>query len=112
MTITLSAEVAVSKTETGMDYVQVMPDHPRAGQTEPFHGMGYGQMLSNGTFDFVRKPRKRRKPALKLPHGSLSFGEDGMDRFVFMLPNEQRSEFAMLLLQESATAMEYIRSAE
>ena len=48
-TITLNAQVAVSKTETGMDYVQVMPDNPRVGLVEPFHGMGYGQMLNKRT---------------------------------------------------------------
>ena len=44
-TTTLSALVAVSKTESGMDYVQVMPDNPRVGLVEPFHGMGYGQSV-------------------------------------------------------------------
>ena len=34
-TTTLSAEVAISKTETGMDYVQVMPDNPRVGLFKP-----------------------------------------------------------------------------
>ena len=27
-TTTLSAQIAISKTETGMDYVQVLPDNP------------------------------------------------------------------------------------
>ena len=54
--------MGVSKTESGMDYVQVLPDNPRVGLVQPFHGMGYGQMLSNGSFDFVRKKRVRRKP--------------------------------------------------
>ena len=30
-TTTLSAQVAISKTESGMDYVQVLPDNPRVG---------------------------------------------------------------------------------
>ena len=107
-TITLNAQVAVSKTETGMDYVQVMPDNPRVGLVEPFHGMGYGQMLSDGTFDFVRRKRHRRKPVLKVPHGSLSYGEDGMDRFVFVLPSEQRREFARLLRNESQLVVDYL----
>lgn len=107
-TMTLSALVAVSKTETGMDYVQVMPDNPRVGMVEPFRGTGYGQMLSNGTFDFVHRKRVRRKPVLKLPHGSLSFGEDGMDRFIFVLPSEQREEFVKLLGKEAQEAISYL----
>ncbi len=107
-TISLSATLAVSKTETGMDYVQVLPDNPCVGQVEKFHGMGYGQMLSNGTFDFIRKPRKKRKPALKLLHSSVSFGEDGFDRFTFTLPSEQRTEFCKLLLDEADEAAFFV----
>ena len=103
-TTTLNALVAVSKTETGMDYVQVMPTNPRAGLVEPFHGRGYGQLLSNGTFDFVRKKNIRRKPVLKLPHSSVSYGEDGYDRFTFTLPSGQREEFCRLLRNEATQA--------
>ena len=38
----------------------------------------------------------------KLPHTSLSFGADGYDRCTFVLPSEQRHEFARLLKQEIA----------
>ncbi len=103
-TITLSALVAVSKSEQGMDYVQVMPDNPRVGQVEPFHGMGYGQMLSNGSFDFVRRKRKRSKPMLRLLHSSVTYGDDGLDRFIFILPSEQRGEFCKLLYKEAKEA--------
>ena len=96
--------VAVSKSESEMDYVQVIPDNPRVGLVTPFHGTGYGQMLSNGSFDFIRKPRKRRKPVLKLPHSSVTYGADGYDRFVYVLPSEQRGEFGHLLRDEAAMA--------
>ncbi len=107
-TKTLSALVAVSMTETGMDYVQVMPDNPRVGLVKPFHGRGYGQMLSNGTFDFVRRPRTHGKPVLKLPHSSVSYGKDGYDRYTFVLPNEKRAEFAKLLKQESVKVIKFM----
>lgn len=107
-TTTLSALVAVSKTESGMDYVQVMPDNPCVGKVEPFHGLGYGQMLSNGSFDFTRRSKRRGKPVLKLPHSSISYGRDGIDRYTFYLPNEQRGEFCRLLRQESAKAAKFM----
>jgi len=107
-TKTLSAIVAVSKSETGMDYVQVMPDNPCEGMVEKFHGTGYGQMLSNGTFEFIHRQRKRRKPALKLPHGALSFGQDGYDRLIFVLPSEQRAEFISLLRKEIAKVARFL----
>ncbi len=96
-TTTLSALVAVSKTENGMDYVQVMPENPSVGLVEPFHGRGCGQMLSNGTFDFVRKHRVRRKPELKTDYVSLSFGADGNDRVIFVVPSEMRRDLPKIL---------------
>lgn len=108
ITMTLSALVAVSKNESGMDYVQVMPDNPSVGLVKPFHGRGYGQMLSNGTFDFIRKPRKHGKPVLKLPHSSVSYGADGYDRYIFMLPSEQREDFSTLLRQESVKVIRFM----
>ena len=44
-TTTLSAQVAVSKSDEGMDYVQVMPDNPRVGLVQPFSGWGRGQRV-------------------------------------------------------------------
>ena len=105
---TLSALVAVSETETGMDYVQVMPTNPRVGLVKPFCGMGRGQLLSNGTFDFLRRKRIRRKPVLRLPHSTVSYGLDGYDRFIFWLPSEQREDFCRLLRNEATLAGLYV----
>ena len=102
--LTLDATMGISKTETGMDYVQVLPTNPCAGLVQPVHGRGYAQLLSNGTFDFTRRPRKKRKPALKLPHSSVSYGADGYDRYTFTLPSEQREEFYRLLVDEATQA--------
>ena len=82
-TTTLSAQVAVSKSDEGMDYVQVMPDNPRVGLVQPFSGWGRGQLLSNGSFDFLRKVRNRKKPELKGDYVSLSFrsAQDPEERY-------------------------------
>ena len=104
--------MAISKTETGMDYVQVMPDNPRVGLLKPFCGWGRGQLLSNGAFDFLRKIRIRKKPELKLKHSSLSYGQDGLDRYLFYLPNGQRDEFAKLLLKEVMQAIKFMNNRE
>ena len=107
-TTTLSAIVAVSKSEMGMDYVQVMPDDPRVGLVEPFHGMGYGQMLSNGSFDFTRKKRIHRKPELKKDYVSLSFGSDGNDRVIFVVPSEMRAELPQVLRKGIKAVIKYL----
>lgn len=104
--------MVISKTESGMDYVQVMPDNPRVGLFKPFCGWGRGQLLSNGSFDFLRKIRIRKKPELKLKHSSLSFGHDGFDRYIFYLPSGQRYEFAKLLLKEVMQAIKFMNNRE
>ena len=108
-TTTLNALVAVSKTESGMDYVQVLPDDPRVGLVGPFHGMGYGQMLNNGTFDFIRKKRNRGKPELKVDYGSLSFCSDGNDRVVFTVPAEMRADLPKILRKGMTQVINHLK---
>lgn len=109
-TTTLNAQMAISKTETGMDIVQVLPDNPCVGLVKPFSGKGHGQLMSDGTFDFIRKLRKRGKPVLKLLHSSISYGKDGYDRYILVLPNGQRDEFAKILKEESALAIKFMNN--
>ena len=108
-TITLNAQVTISRGENGVDYIQVIPDDPCEGLVKPFSGIGYGQLLSSASFDFTRKKRVRYKPILKLEHSSVSYGADGFDRYVFVLPNEQREEFAKLLKAESVLAIKFLK---
>ena len=108
-TTTLSAQVAVSKTECGMDYVQILPDNPSVGMIEAFHGMGYGQMLSNGSFDFVRKVRHRGKPVFKVDFGSLSFCLDGNDRVIFTIPADMRADMPKVLRKGIKEIINYLK---
>ena len=108
-TTTLSAQMVISKSETGMDMVQVLPDDPREGLVKPFSGSGHAQLQGNASFDFVRKRRIRRKPELKQLHSSLTFGPDGVDRYIFYLPASQRDEFAKLLHKEAITAEMFMK---
>ena len=107
--ITLNAQVTISRTENGVDHIQVRPDDPCDGLVKPFSGTGYGQLMSSASFDFTRKKRVRYKPLLKLEHSSVSYGVDGFDRYVFVLPNTQREEFIKLLREESAMAVKLLK---
>ena len=106
--VTLQAEVAVSQMEDGMRYVQILPENPRVGMVTPFVANGRAQMLSNGTFDFVQRKRIRRKPEFKGKHISLSFGQDGTDRVIFTLPNGQRDELRVLLMEDVLRLTSYL----
>ena len=110
-TVTLNAQVAISKTETGMNYVQVLPDNPIVGQVEAFRGLGYGQMLSTGMFEFTRHKRVRSQAVtlLKLPHSSVSRCKDGTHRFTFIVKDEELEKFCLWLALESVKASAFMR---
>ena len=101
-TVTLNAQVAISKTETGMNYVQVLPDNPCAGQVEGFRGLGYGQLLSTGTFEFIRHKRVRSQAEtlLKLPHSKVSQCKDGTHRFTLIVRDEEMEQFCHCLTRQ------------
>lgn len=109
-TTTLTALVAVSKTESGMDYVQVLPENPCVGQVEPFRGLGYGQMLSNGSFEFTRHriPRSQALTLLKLPHSSVSKCKDRTLRFTFIVSEGDISGFCRWLSEEAPQAADFV----
>ena len=108
-TVTINGMMAVTKSESGLDYVQVLPDNPSVGLVKPFSAIGRGQLLSNGTFDFIRKKRRRNKPELRLKFSTLSYGPDGWDRFLVMTPTEMRDELPAILAEDSADAVKYLR---
>ena len=107
-TTTLSALVAVSKSENDMDYVQVIPDNPRVGLVQPFSGWGKGQLLNNGSFDFIRKKRMRGKPELQAGYVSLSFCADGFDRVTFTVPSEWRAKLPTILRKDSLKVINHL----
>ena len=110
-TVTLNAQVAITKTETGMNHVQVLPDNPCAGQVESFRGLGYGQMLSTGTFEFTRHKRVRSQAVtlLKLPHSKVSHCKDGTHRFTLIVRDEEMEQFCHCLMHESYDAFQFMR---
>ena len=80
-TITLNAQVAVSKTETGMDYVQVMRD---------------------GNMYLTELPKRvKNKPMLREDNSSLTLGRDGKYYFRFVLGEELADALPELLCREA-----------
>lgn len=110
-TVTLNAQVAISKTETGMNHVQVLPDNPCAGQVDAFRGLGYGQLLSTGMFEFTRHKvaRSQAVTLLKLPHSKVSQCKDGTHRFTFIVKDEELEKFCLWLALESVKASAFMR---
>ena len=109
-TTTLSGQITVSRTETGTDYVQVLPDNPCVGQVESFRGLGYGQMLSTGSFEFTRHkiPRSQAITLLKLPHSSVSECKDRTVRFTYIVNENDLEGFSRWLLEEAPQAAAFM----
>ena len=110
-TTTLTAQMTVCKMETGMDHVQVLPDNPCVGQVEAFRGLGYGQMLSTGSFEFTkhRIVRSQAVQELKLPHSSVSRCKDATHRFTFIVNDSDLENFSRWLMEEAPQAAEFIQ---
>lgn len=110
-TVTLNAQVAISKTETGMNHVQVLPDNPIVGQVEAFRGLGYGQLLSTGMFEFTRHKvtHSQAQTLLRLGHSSVSHCKDNTHRFTFIVKDEELKEFSHWLAVESLQATIFMR---
>ena len=116
-TTTLSAQVAISRVrETGLNHVQVLPDNPRVGQVEAFRGLGYGQMLSTGTFEFVRHriTRSRAHTLYRLPHSTLSKCKDRTRRFTFIVHEDDLRQdsgsFSRWLLAEALETARFVNN--
>ena len=107
-TTTLSGQMVISKTESGLDMVQGLPDNPVPGQVEPFSGMGHMHMLSNGMFDFIRRIRKRNKPEFKEKYVSLSFGNDGYDHVTILVPSILRADLPKILRKAIAQVIKHL----
>ena len=90
-TISINGQLIISKTETGQEYVQFLPNNPVVGQVEPFRRLAHSQLLSNGVFDSLTKRRKRRgHPIFRASWASLSFAGDGYDYIIFKVPSAMR----------------------
>jgi len=102
-TTTLSATMCVSEMqETGTNHVQVLPDEPCAGLVKPFRGLGYGQLLSSGTFEFTRHslPRSQAETLLRLPHCTVSRCKDRTHRVTFIVRDSELRNFCRFLMEE------------
>ena len=102
-TTTLSATMSVSEMrECGTNHVQVLPDEPCAGLVKPFRGLGYGQLLSSGTFEFTRHslPHSQAETLLRLPHCTVSKCKDKTHRVTFIVRDSELRNFCRYLMEE------------
>ena len=108
-TISINGQLIISKTETGQEYVQFLPNNPVVGQVEPFRRLAHSQLLSNGVFDSLTKRRKRRgHPIFRASWASLSFAADGYDYIVFKVPSAMRYMLHKILRSDINKIINYL----
>lgn len=109
-TISINGMLVISKTESGQEYVQFLPNNPIVGQVEPFSGLARAQLLSNGIFDSIRKkPRHRGKPVFKAGWSSLSFAADEYDYVIFKVPSSMRYLLHKILQKDMGKIISYLK---
>lgn len=89
-------------------YFLFSPDDPVPGQVARFRGLGVAQQMSDGTFDFVRKPRPRTKSTLikKLAHGRLSATIDGGIQLTLKVYRAEGLNIKETIIREANEAFE------
>ena len=108
-TISINGQLIISKTETGQEYVQFLPNNPVVGQVEPFRRLAHAQLLSNGVFDSLTKRRKRRgHPIFRASWASLSFAGDGYDYIIFKVPSAMRYMLHKILRSDINKIINYL----
>ena len=109
-TISINGMLVISKTESGQEYVQFLPNNPVVGQVEPFSGLARAQLISNGIFDSMRKkPRHRGKPVFKAGWSSLSFAADEYDYVIFKVPSSMRYLLHKILQKDMGKIISYLK---
>ena len=87
------------------------PDDPVNGLITPFRSEGVAQVLSNGTFDFVRKPRLRAESQLilKLAHGRISRTKDGAIQLTLKVYQDEGINIPQAIAREAKQACKAVR---
>ena len=79
-----------------------MPDEAVEGQVERFRCCGVAQQMSDGTFDFVVRPRLRTRSTLirKVAHGRLSATADEAIQLTLKVFKSEGLDYRKVFLKE------------
>ncbi len=100
--------VFTSDREKKQEYVQFLPDDPETIRVEGWRHEGMAQMLRNGTFDFISRPRIRARSVLlkKVAHGRLSATRDGAIQLTLKIFKSEGIAMRQTFLREALEALD------
>lgn len=95
----------------GGRYFLFSPDEPVAGLLPRFRCHGIAQQMTDGTFDFVAKPRRKSQAMLikKLAHGRVSRTKDGDVQLWLKVSPEENINISQAVAEEAQAAAEAIQ---
>ena len=87
------------------------PDHPVNDLFIPFRTEGVAQLLGDGTFGFVSKPRLRAQSELilKLAHGRVSKTKDGAIQLTLKVYQDEGINIPRAIAKEAKEACKAVR---
>lgn len=91
-------------------YFLFSPDEPVAGKLPRFRGQGIAQLMTDGTFDFVAKPKLKPQSQLikKLAHGRVSKTKDQAIQLTLKVFCDEGENIAEAIYKEAAIARDAI----
>ena len=91
-------------------YFLFSPLEPVAGQLPRFRCQGIAQQMTDGTFDFVAKPKLKPQSQLikKLAHGRVSKTKDGAIQLTLKVYQDEGENIAEAIYKEAAIARDAI----
>ena len=100
--------VFTSDREKKQEYVQFLPDDPETIRVEGWRHEGVAQLLGNGTFDFISRPRIRSNSVLlkKVAHGRLSATKDGAIQLTLKIFKSEGIPMRQTFLREALEALD------
>lgn len=86
------------------------PDEPMAGLLPRFRCHGIAQQMTDGTFDFVAKPKVKPQSQLikKLAHGRVSKTKDGAIQLTLKVYSDEGENIAEAIYKEAGIAKDAI----
>ncbi len=106
-TISISGCAVINESRGASEYVQFMPDDPEGQMVRGWRHEGVAQLLGNGMFDFISRPRVRSASTLikKVAHGRLSATKDGAVQLTLKIYKTEGIPMAETLMQEAEEAV-------
>lgn len=91
-------------------YFLFAPDEPVAGLLPRFRCHGIAQQMTDGTFDFVAKPKMKPQSQLikKLAHGRVSKTKDGAIQLTLKVYSDEGENIAEAIYKEAGIAKDAI----